>query len=240
MKQRYTFHVHYADVDIECKIKPYILEEQILNIACRAADDCGFGIPDLNREGKSWVLARFQVVMDDYPKLKDDIEVETWIERNYFSFSTRNFRLWRITNGQHELIGVCRSVWAIIDLKTRENVNLFDREQFTKYVDGEKIQFSTLKHPDKKTTTGEYYYTIQYADIDQNGHCNSARYMQIITNAFGKECVPSFKNIQVSYSREVRFGECLKVKYTPIDQENIQVLIYNSTDDLCTSAILTK
>ncbi|MCQ2332451.1 MAG: thioesterase [Paludibacteraceae bacterium] len=240
MKQRYTFHVHYADVDIKCKIKPYILEEQILNIACRAADDCGFGIPDLNREGKSWVLARLQVAMDEYPILKDDIEVETWIESNRFSFSTRNFRLWRCTDGQHELIGVCKSIWAIIDLKTRENVNIFGQEQFARHVDGEKIQIAAFKHPDKNTIAGEYSYTIQYSDIDQNGHCNSARYMQIITNAFGKTYVPSFRHFQISYSHEVRFGECIKVKYTPAENDNVQVLIYNSTGDLCTSAILIK
>lgn len=252
MKRSYFFHVHYADVGMKLLMKPHIFEEIILNSACRAADDDGFGIPDLNRQNKSWVLARFQLDVTEWPALKDDIEVETWVESYRMGFSIRNFRIYRlikptdncqlsIVNCQsdkgsdRQLIAISKTAWAVIDLTTRENVNVFDDPIFEETMDGEPLELKISAKPDKLSEICEKEYTIQYADIDQNGHCNSARYPQIMLNAFGDIMGLHPRQWQISYSHELRFGERVKVTFTK--GENPFFRIYNEEGLLCTSAI---
>ena len=171
MFHSYFFHVHYADVGMKLIMKPHIFEEIILNSACRASDDDGFGIPDLNRQGKSWVLARFMLDVIEWPRLKDDLEIETWVESYRLGFSMRNFRIYRLNEGR-KLIARSKCAWAVIDLVSRENVNIFNDPIFV--ADGEKMDLHLDVRPDKSAEVFESEYTIQYADIDQNGHCNSA------------------------------------------------------------------
>ena len=114
MKRSYFFHVHYADVGMKLVMKPHILEEIILNSACRAADDDGFGIPDLNRQNKSWVLARFQLDVIEWPALKDDIEIETWVESYRMGFSMRNFRIYRVSIDSSSSILSSSSIFIIV------------------------------------------------------------------------------------------------------------------------------
>jgi len=250
MKRNYFFHVHYADVGIKLLMKPHIFEEIILNSACRAADDDGFGIPDLNRQGKSWVLARFQLDVLQWPALKDDIEVETWVESYRMGFSIRNFRIYRLPKSPitpirpirpigpippRELIATSKTAWAIIDLSTRQNVNIFDNPIFQSTLDGEPLPLRIDARPDKTAETLETEYTIQYADIDQNGHCNSARYPQIMLNAYGDILGLHPRQWQISYSHELRFGERVRISFTR--SPNPFFRIYNSEGTLCTSAI---
>jgi len=237
MKRSYFFHVHYADVGMKLIMKPHIFEEIILNSACRAADDNGFGIPDLNSQNKTWVLARFQLDVIEWPALKDDIEVETWVESYRMGFSMRNFRIYRLTTedrGQRTLIATSKTAWAIIDLTTRENVNIFDQPIFENHVDGEMLSLKIDARPDKNSEVVEKEYTIQYADIDQNGHCNSARYPQIMLNAYGEIMGLHPRQWQISYSHELKFGERVKVTFTK--SKNPYFRIYNSEGVLCTSA----
>lgn len=234
MKRSYFFHVHYADVGLKLIMKPHILEEIILNSACRAADDDGFGIPDLNKQGKSWVLARFQLDVKEWPAIKDDIEVETWVESYRMGFSMRNFRVYRVNGGSRDMIVTSKTAWAIIDLKTRENVNIFDDPIFQSSLDGEPLALSISARPDKSAEIVEREYTIQYADIDQNGHCNSARYPQIMLNAYGDIMGIHPRQWQISYSREIKFNEKIKVTFTK--GVNPFFRIYNSEGFLCTSA----
>lgn len=216
-------------------MKLHALVEMLLNSACRAADDLGFGISELNSRNKSWVLARLQVVIDSYPHQDEDVEIETWIEQNRFSFSTRNFRVYRIeNNGTRTQLVSAKSIWAIIDLDTRENVNLFDEQLFRDAVDGEKLSLPASVAKPERILPLMSKYTIQYSDLDFNGHCNSARYLQIMLNAYNHIEGCQARRLTISYSREVHFADTVTITFN--DSESPTFHIYNSEGKLCTSA----
>lgn len=224
-----------TDVCTYGDMKLHALVEMLLNAACRAADDLGFGISELNSRNKSWVLARLQLAIDSYPRQDEDVEIETWIEQNRFSFSTRNFRVWRLEgNGTRTQLVHAKSIWAVIDLDTRENVNLFDEPLFRNAVDGEPLHLPLTGSKPSRDLSMESEYTVRYSDLDFNGHCNSARYLQIMLNAYNRidGCQARFLNI--SYSREVHFGDSVTIRYNDSDSPTFH--IYNADGKLCTSA----
>ncbi len=151
-------------------------------------------------------------------------------------FSIRNFRIYRTdaSNQSKKLIAISKTAWAVIDLTTRENVNIFDDPVFDETLDGEPLTLKISAKPDRSSEICEKEYTIQYADIDQNGHCNSARYPQIMLNAYGDILGLHPRQWQISYSHELKFNERVKVTFTK--GENPFFRIYNEEGLLCTSA----
>lgn len=211
---KYLFHVCYGDVNHELRIKLHNYESMLLNASCRASDDGGFGIPDLNRTNRTWVLARFGVNILDFPRLNDEIEIETWIEQNMMGFSVRDFAIYRLApDGTRRHLGDCRTVWAIIDLTTRQNVNLDDIPGFPAAED-RKVEIPAMPRVDRDAARTETSYTIQYSDIDQNGHCNSACYVRMMLDALNSPDGIPARRFTVNYSHEVRFGETVCIQRT--------------------------
>lgn len=231
---KYQFHVYYADINGDKRMKLDLFEGMILNASCRSSDDGGFGIPDLNRTNRTWVLARFALNIIDFPRLNDEIEIETWIESNMMGFSIRDFAIYRLhPAAEREHIADCKTTWAVIDLTTRQNVNLADIPDFPA-PEPRKVTIPPMPHFDRAAETEERPYTIQYSDIDQNGHCNSARYVQMMLNAYNRVEGMNASRFQVSYSHEVRFGEPVRIVFTK--GENPYFRIYNKDGQVAVSA----
>ena len=206
---RERFTVYHSQCDGTGMLKMDLFQEIILNTACKAAEDGGFGIPELNKKGRTWVMARFQMHVNEQPRIGNKLTVETWIEQNRLGFSMRDFR---VIKGA-KVMAVARSVWAVIDLRTRENVNFNDLEHAPQ-PEGNAIELPSMARPVRSGETTVSRYRIRYSDLDQNGHCNSSRYVQIMEDAIGSEQGLRASDMLVSYAHEVFFGEEVTVEHT--------------------------
>ena len=143
MKYRHTITVPYQDVDASRRLRLYAMENYLLNIAGKVADEMGIGIPSLLPMNYTWIITHMNMEMMFLPKHGDVMVVETWIERNAHMLSVRDFRIYQPqADGTEILIGCAKSVWAVLDLTSREIVNIFDHEMFANAVDGE-VQYGT-------------------------------------------------------------------------------------------------
>ena len=140
MKFRHTFTVPYQDVDATRRVRLYTMENYLLNIAGKVADEMGIGIPTLLPMNYTWIITHMNMEMLFLPKHGEEIIVETWIERNAHMLSVRDFRLYQQqSDGSEKLVGCAKSVWAVLDLTSREIVNIFDHQMFEGAVDGEVL-----------------------------------------------------------------------------------------------------
>ena len=143
MKYRHTITVPYQDVDATRRVRLYTMENYLLNIAGKVADAMGFGIPDLLPMNYTWIITHMNMEMLYLPKHGEEMIVETWIERNAHMLSVRDFRIYQAQeDGTERLIGCAKSVWAVLDLTSREIVNIFDHEMFEGSVDGEMLNMA--------------------------------------------------------------------------------------------------
>lgn len=227
------FTVYHVDCDRNGLLKTDVFQEMILNTACRAAEIGGFGIPELNGQGRTWVLARFQQHTLSYPQIGDRLRIDTWIEFNRLSFSMRNFRVFRLSDDHQELLAEASSAWAVIDLHSRENVNFNDIPNYPQPEGGE-VSIPRMPRPDRSADTVKTTHRIVYSDLDQNGHCNSSRYLQMMINSLDliDGIFPS--DIVVSYSHEVFFGETVTISRTLTPSPFFA--IYNEHGTLCVTA----
>ena len=216
MKYTYTFPVAYQEVDKSRRWRLHNLENMLLQVAGDVANRLGFGIDALLPYGYTWILARMEVRMDRLPTHGETITVETWIEQNAHMLSTRNYRIYEGTDTTAKQIGQVSSVWAVLDMNTRQAVNAFDLPMFEGCVDGERLNMERAPRMASLTTpTGEADYTIAYSDIDYNGHCNSCKYLEHMIDA----CRPAFMEqatpfrLSLQYNRELFEGEQTRIRY---------------------------
>ena len=223
MKYRHSIIVPYQDVDATRRLRLYSMENYLLNIAGKVADEMGIGIPALLPMNYTWIITHMNMEMMYLPMHGEEMIVETWIERNAHMLSVRDFRIYRKeSDGKEVLIGCAKSVWAVLDLSSREIVNIFDMPLFEGAVDGEMLEMSRAPRfkpivlddlENAEAQTGEILHEIQYSDVDYNCHCNSCKYLEWMVNA-----IKAFDNqkpfrLNINYVKELYQGDTMYTRF---------------------------
>ncbi len=234
MKYSYEYEIKYQEVDGQKRLRLFNLENYLLEVAGTVADELGFGIATLHPIGLTWILTRLSVEMYELPTHCQKVRFETWIESNAHMLSTRDFRIY----SGDRLIGQCKSVWAVLDLKKREIVNIFDDPMFEGCVDGEVIEMSRIRMTTIPEPTGCAKHKIVYSDIDYNGHCNSCRYLQAMTDAYLPAYYGKKVRMDINYSKEAMMGDELQTYYL-VSEDGVQYQQKNRYDETSCSAKIT-
>lgn len=215
MKYSYEYTIRYQDVDETKHLRWVALEEYLLEIAGTVADNLGFGIARLHPMGLTWILTHISVEMTEMPAPNEHIALETWIEQNAHMLSVRNFRIYKIEDGNRRMIGRCKSVWAVLDMEKREIVNVFDHEMFAGSVDGEVLPMARSSRMSALPEEAhEQPYTIRYSDLDYNRHCNSCKYLQALLDAYRPvNNTTRPMRLDIHYAREVHEGMQTTIRY---------------------------
>ena len=235
MKYNYEYEIKYQEVDGQRKIRLFNLENYLLEVAGTVADDLGFGIAVLHPMGLTWILTHLSVIMYEMPTHCQKVRFETWIESNVHMLSTRNFRIY----SGDRLIGICKSVWAVLDLQKREIVNCFDLSIFQDSVDGEFLNVERVRMSPVTDPTGVVPHKVVYSDIDYNGHCNSCRYLQAMTDAYLPDYYGKTLRLDINYQKEAMVGETLETYYQVLPDGGVQYQQKNEGGQTCCTARIT-
>lgn len=254
MKYNYEYEIKYQEVDGRKRLRLFNLENYLLEVAGTVADELGFGIRALHPMGLTWILTRLSVEMYELPTHCERVRFETWIESNSHMLSTRNFRIYTSPHPSPKeretsplcgdgrevwtLIGQCKTVWAVLDMEKREIVNIFDDPMFENCVDGEVIDMPRVRMTTIPEPTGSMPHKIVYSDIDYNGHCNSCRYLQAMTDAYLPDYYGKKIRLDINYSKEAMLGEEMQIYYLVTD-DGVQYQMKNKAGETSCSAKLS-
>ena len=234
MKYSYEYEIKYQEVDVQRKLRLYNLENYLLEVAGTVADSLNFGIARLHPMGLTWILTRMSIEMFELPTHCDRIRIETWIESSAHMLSSRNFRIYK----GEKLIGQVKSVWAVLDMEKREIVNIFDHPMFDNSIDGEVIEMARVRMTTIPEPTGVVPHKVVYSDIDYNGHCNSCRYLQAMTDAYLPDYYGKKVRLEINYSKEAMLGETLQTYYL-VTADGVQYQQKNEAGETSCSAKIT-
>jgi acyl-ACP thioesterase len=234
MKYSREYEIKYQEVDGRKRLRLFNLENYLLEVAGTVAYELGFGIQALHPRGLTWILTRLSVEMYELPTHCERVRFETWIESNAHMLSTRDYRIY----SGDRLIGQCKSVWAVLDMTKREIVNIFDEPIFEGCVDGEVINIERVRMTTIPEPTGCVPHKIVYSDIDYNGHCNSCRYLQAMTDAYLPDYDGKKVRLDINYSKEAMLGETLQTYYL-VSEDGVQYQQKNDNGETSCSAKIT-
>lgn len=190
------------------------LGNAMLNAADMHSTERHFGMTYLNTINKTWVLSRLAIDLNDIPKEHDKFVIETWVENAMKYFTRRNWEI-KSEDGS-KIYGYGKSIWAMIDLSTREPQDIFGVNEgtITDYIYKEKEcpidDVSRVKTPNMTDYTE---FQVKYSDIDVNGHCNSMKYIDHVLDCFTLEHYRqhSMKRLEIAYVAESYCGDTVRI-----------------------------
>ena len=193
------------------------LGNHLLNAADFHSNDRNFGMNYLNTIGKTWVLSRLAIEMNEMPPAYARFRVETWVESAMRFFTNRNFAIMGDVgqDAEPKVYGYGRSVWAMIDTQTRQPTDLLaiNDGDILNYVEKEKPCPIAKSSRVKMSEEAPLVRTIDtyYNDVDVNGHINSVKYIEHVLDLWPIQWYREhdIRRLEIAYVAEAHAGDRL-------------------------------
>ena len=226
-------------MDLKAQATLPVLCNYCQEIAGNHAHANGLGFHQMIKNGHIWVLTRFKVQIDTYPKWNDDIYIKTWLRNRESFFSERDFLL---LDNKENKIGGALSGWMLLDLKSRrpkpvESIPI-DIEMFP---DEHSIKDPLKKIPAPEKNDFSYKKEAEFQDIDINQHVNNVKYIEWFLASFPYEYRKSknVKSFEINYLAEMTFGERVEIKTEKLSDDLFRSSMINidSKKEICRAEI---
>lgn len=234
----FTFPVEPPEGNAQEELPLTLLVKRVLEAATLHAESWGVGYSTLIRQNHAWVLARLALEMTSYPHVRDNLIIETWIEGYNRHFSARNFRF---KDGSGRVCGHARSIWSVIDMETRESVDLSTFEHIDRHVADQECPIEKQSKLRAVVTENPVKYPVRYSDIDLNRHVNSVKYIEHVLDLFSLEQYDTHlvSRFEISYMNEARYGTWLELHSEEFAPGSYQVEIDNDKKEvLCRGKVI--
>lgn len=212
-----TFFLTPAECSPESRMPLTLLINRLIEVATLHANQIGIGYAYLLPSRRSWVLSRVAVEMERWPGVNDHYSVSTWISSLNRLFSERDFVI-RDTMAGDAPIGWARTVWAVIDMDTRQGRDIQDIQWAASLAEADvavpvaKPSRPVAVAPGAGEARGaDYRFT--YCDLDFNRHVNSSRYIELILNQWPLEWhdAHALRRFEIAYLRQAYYAQQVRV-----------------------------
>ncbi|MBQ5466196.1 MAG: acyl-[Muribaculaceae bacterium] len=177
--QQYQLTAGECNPELEMPLP--LLMTRIIEIATLHANSWGVGYAKLIEENQAWVLSRVTIEMTRYPRVNEIYSVTTWIEDYNRHFSLRNMEF-KAADGS--TLGYARTVWVVINLATRESVDISKLSYIRENVLGKECPIAAQGRLKLQQVTHSQDHTFGYVECDLNRHVNTVRYLELLLNQF--------------------------------------------------------
>ena len=211
--ERYSYTADTFHCDFNHELCLGHLGNAMLNAADVHSTVRNFGMTYLNTINKTWVLSRLAVELTEMPTEHTPLCIETWVENAMKYFTKRN---WCIKSEDGKVYGYGKSIWAMIDTKTREPQDILAVHdgKIMEYLYPEKPcemdDVSRVKTPEMTEYTE---FQVKYSDIDVNGHLNSMKYIDHVMDLFSLDHYRDYqlRRMEIAYVAEGHFGDTVRI-----------------------------
>jgi medium-chain acyl-[acyl-carrier-protein] hydrolase len=224
------YEIHYYEVDFKRRALITSMIDFLGDIATKQSEELGVGIDYLRVNNCAWVLYKWNVDIYNYPTYGEKIKIRT---RPYSMKKFYAYRIFEIFNSQGELIGKADSIWFLINIEKRRpsriNKDIYDFYGVS--IDDESVLvIEDIEKP--ANPSYDKNFNVRYSDIDTNQHVNNAKYIAWAIETVPMEIVLNYtlKNIKVTYEKETKYGETIKVLTEIINEDNQVTAIHKIID----------
>ena len=201
---REDFLLRTKDCDMNGEWRFSSILEALQETAGGHCDRMGCGRNDLRKKGITWVLIRSEVQMERYPAIGDRVSIETFHKATRHRLFPRYFI---IRDEENKIIGKASTLWALMDLNTRQTVA---SDPVSSLMPDNSDLKAPLPLPGSISPLPSAYqvdkhYQPLYTDLDANGHMNNARYADLLCNLLGTETLRKIRiqSMTLNYNAEI-------------------------------------
>lgn len=211
----YRYRLGITDIGKSNKITNKAILKILENAGGMHSDALGYGINDIPRTKKSWVLLNWKVEVLERPIYNEELKVITWARDTNKVTTYRDYEIYDESN---KLIIRATSRWALINIDTKA-LTLLDKEMIEKYEPEEKTAFDyktneKLKEPQQYSSKLDY--KILRSDIDINEHVHNLNYIDFAYEVLPEKIYKSdeLNNIEIMYKKQIKFDDDIVCLYS--------------------------
>ncbi len=183
----YTFRsrVRYSETDSRELLTLSAITDYFQDCGTFQSEELGLGVHYLQESHLAWVLSAWQIVVEEYPHLGDDIIIST------FPYAFKGFlgyRNYTMDRADGRRMAYANAVWTLLDTRKMTPVRA-TREMMEKYVLSDRLamEYAPRKIAGAPGTgsgdalTGEWQegFLVKRYQLDSNHHVNNAWYIKM-------------------------------------------------------------
>lgn len=224
------YHLNHKVRYSEISADGYVDIAQVVNYLQDCSTFESFSVGDTieyQKEGHyAWMLAAWQIEVERFPKMYEDIVISSWHYGHKGILANRNFD---ICDSDRNRIVSANSIWFYFDIDKKMPVRIKD-EYVAMYGHEEKLE---MDYKPRKimppTTVGrkEESFMIKKSDLDTNGHVNNAKYVAMALE-YVKEA-DKIKSMRVDYRKAAFYGD--RIFPVVYEENNMTVVELRNEDE---------
>lgn len=202
-----SFKIRAYEAGVDGRVSIQAITNYLLESAANHAAAMDVSVQKLFKMNLTWVLSRFHIQMERYPRWPEVVTVETWPVHKDAYYAIRDFRL---KDGKSEQIGLATSSWMMIDFKERKPVVL------PEFVDdlqnkeaGRTLIDSFERMPRPKHVDHQTEFHVRQSDLDVNRHVYSVHYLSWAMEAIPTEIWKAYhlRDVEINFRAESVRGD---------------------------------
>ncbi|MCI8992147.1 MAG: acyl-[acyl-carrier-protein] thioesterase [Eubacterium sp.] len=210
--------VRFSEVDDKKDMTLSALLNYFQDCSCFHSEDIGMGIDDMAGNGYAWILASWQIVIEEFPKYPDEIVVTTSPYDFKGTFGYRNFTM---EDGNGRMYAYANSVWFLMDIKNGRPLKI-PETVWSKYELSEKLKMDYAPRKIAADSQGcaKEPVTVQKSQLDVNEHVNNGQYL-----VMAQEYVPEsikVRQMRADYRKAAVLGDRI-FPYVTEEQDKVTV-----------------
>ena len=218
----YTFNsrVRYSEVDSDARLTLDGIINYMQDCTNFQSEDLGVGL-DFHKERQiAWILNSWQIVIDEYPRMGENIIIGTQSSGYEKMFGHRNFL---ITKEDGSRVAIANSLWVLMDLKKNRPM-IVTPEIGDVYGTHEPLEmdYAPRKIALPKERKPKESFAVQKHHLDTNHHVNNCQYVQMAMDYLPE----NFKihQMRAEYKQQARLNDVICPART-VDENKTTVLL---------------
>lgn len=210
--------IRYSEIDHNGTITLPGIINYFQDCSTFQSEDIGLGAENLKKRKKAWILSYWQVIVDRYPKLGEQVTVGTFATSFKGLFGDRNFVM---KDAEGNQVACANSIWVFMDMEKGrparpepEDIEAYGiAEPLEMPYEGRKILL-----PEKMEDREEF--PVRKYHIDTNEHVNNCQYVQMAMEMLPKEM--EIHQLRVDYKKSAVLGDII---YPKVSMEKDRTVI---------------
>lgn len=224
----YTFHsrIRYSEVGVDGKLTLESLLDYFQDSSTFHSEDIGLGVEYLKERHLAWVLSSWQIVVQRYPYLCENVVIGT---KPYDFKGFLGYRNFLMETDAGEQLACANSIWTLMDMEKMLPAKP-PAEMVEGYVISEKLPMDYAPRKISIPADGEEQEKIQVRahHLDTNGHVNNGQYVRIAT-----EYVPEnfqIRQLRAEYKKQAVLNDVMIPNVAVNDDRTLYTISLNGED----------
>lgn len=202
----YSFEskIRYSELASDGRLSLEGLVNYLQDCVCFESEELGLGIGTAYGRKRTWVLNFWQIVIDRYPEMGEQMTIATQACGSEKIFGYRNFMM---TDGQGEMAAKAYSVWTLIDM-AKGKPCLIQPEDIEPYGYAPPLPMETVSRKisvPKEGALGQEPFCVREYHLDTNRHVNNVQYVRMATAYLPQDA--RVRELRVEYKRQAVLGD---------------------------------